>query len=142
MAYSTDNDLLKVQKDILELGVDDWTDQHNEAALIIDRAIYTEWFMPVAKSKGYILEFNPDLLLLPEQLLRLSVYKTLELAYLFLMQDFIDENPKESKWNMFRQLYDNEFKNVLSFGLSYDWDGKGTISQDTSLISKNRVIFR
>lgn len=141
MTYSTDEDLVRVQKDILNLGVTDWIDQHIEAASIIDRTIRDEWFNVASVVRGHTDPFDPDLLL-PEELTRLSVYKTLELAYLYVMQDFIDENQKESKHELFKSAYKEELSIVLAGGISYDWNNDGSFDSDEVSVSSPRVIKR
>jgi hypothetical protein len=143
MAYSTDNDLVKVQKDILNLGVADWAVQHIEAEEIINRAVRSQWFSGVATEYSHTTAFDADKLLLPEQLTRASVYKVLELAYLFVMQDSAEHNPFEKKHKMFQAMYETEMGNVFSSGLTYDWDGSGSEDQSESNVNLSpRMIVR
>jgi|GEM_PF-1027010 hypothetical protein len=155
MAYSSDADLIKAQKDIMSLGVLSWEAQHSEAALIIDRALRVQWYEPLARyprddssglavSGGFTYEqFDPEKLLDLLQLKRLSVYKTLELSYLSVMMDSTENNPFKMKMEMFKELYDIELVAVLQAGITYDWDGSGDEDQvETNIQRAPRVIMR
>ena len=45
--YSTDDDLVKIRPNILDLGVPEWIDQHKEAFSIINRALVARWYKTV-----------------------------------------------------------------------------------------------
>ena len=142
--YSTDDDLLEVRQDILSLGVSDWSTQHAEAKLLIDRDIEINWYRDAALQRGISPDeapFDADLILIPNQLKRLSVYKVLELAYLYLEHQY-ESDPLMSKTNRFKQLYNDEFKAVTTKGLSYDWDASGEIGADESNQRSPRVLRR
>ena len=142
MIYSTDADLEEVQKDIMLHGVDSWDPQHIAASEIINRAIRVQWFKPLAKTMGHTDAFDADLLLEPETFNRLSIYKALELAYLAIMQDMSENNPFDMKRLIFQELYEAELNAVLIAGISYDWDGSGTIEPDESNISRQPRTIR
>jgi len=125
--YSTDADLVKIRPNILSLGVDDWTEQHKKAFAIINRVIELRWYKDAAKE--YSLDwrdtaFSPDLVE-DGYLKDLSVYKTFELAYLFLMKG--TDDPFEKQMKAFRDRYNEELKMVLAMGINYDWDGSGVV---------------
>jgi len=140
MAYSTDDDLIKVRRDILDLGVDSWDDQHDEAELIINRDLVSSWYVDAAKERGVIAYINPDLLD-PEQLIRLSVYKTLELAYLFLDHEY-ESDPFFKSRNTFKELYDEELIKIISIGVRYDWNNDGTFSDFEAVSRSPRLLQR
>ena len=141
MPYSTDADLLKVQKDILDLNVNTWLDQHNESELLINRDIKSKWFDAAAASRGVSASFDPNLIEPIEQLLRLSVFKTLELAYLFLTQDAIDD-PYRIKMKLFSEKYAKELDYFISEGLTYDWDGDGNGDDPRNGYANARLLTR
>ena len=127
MSYSNDSDLAAVQKNIMEQRVENWQLQHDEAKQLIDRDIENKWFKNLANGAN----FNPNLMLNSSaQLLRLSVYKTLELAYLFLAEDFSSDNPHMIKVKEFSRRYESELISVLNAGIDYDWDESGIIDDD------------
>ena len=122
--YSTNDDLIKIRPNILDLGVGNWEEQHVEAFAIINRALISRWYKVVAGEHGvdwWLTEFDPDLVD-SSQLLRLSCYKTLELAYTYLMKDGPDPDGFERNAKNFGKKYGQELKEVLGIGITYDWD--------------------
>lgn len=143
MAYSTDADLLKIRPNILSLGVDAWADQHTEADAILTRSLELWYKQEAAKrcvstdelDTDYTeIEFDADKLLnASTQLKRLSCYKTLELAYLYLMQDgeAVGEGYNAQR-KLFADMYEREWKAVVDAGIDYDWDDDGSIDYTES----------
>ena len=121
MAYSEDSDLIEIRPDILDLGVSGWDAKHNEAQLIIDRAIDRKWYRSIA------LDNNVDYRDVPYdgdnlsdggvQLLRLSCYKTLELIYLFVQKNTEKGDGFERQRKIFKDLYTEEFNDVINSGI-------------------------
>lgn len=130
--YCTDADLVKIRPDILSLGVAAWTDQIAEATSIINRAIEARWYRMACSNAGLDhreYPFNADLLLSADtQLTRLGCYKTLELAFLYLMKDSPEPDAFERECKLFAGLYKNELAEVLGAGLDYDWDETGDLA--------------
>lgn len=129
VAYSTDEDLLEIRSNILSLGVDSWEEQHQKAFGIINRAIINKWYKEAAKDYSLDYrdaEFSPDLV---EEgfLTELSCYKTLELIYLQLMKDSPQQDGFGRNREIFRDLYNEELREILASGISYDWDGDSSI---------------
>ena len=124
VVYSTDDDLIKIRPNILDLGVPEWIDQHKEAFKIINRAIIARWYKSVAAENEVdwtTTEFDADLVDI-SQVLRLACYKTLELAYIYLTQDSPNPGGFERENEAFARRYNSELNEVLAIGLSYDWD--------------------
>lgn len=142
MAYSEDSDLIEIRPDILDLGVSGWDAKHNEAQLIIDRAIDRKWYRSIA------LDNNVDYRDVPYdgdnlsdggvQLLRLSCYKTLELIYLFVQKNTEKGDGFERQRKIFKDLYTEEFNDVINSGIDYDWDRSGEVSIDEQMQTKKR----
>jgi hypothetical protein len=142
--YSTDDDLIKIRPNILQLGVSDWEEQSKEAFSIINRSIVSKWYKEVAME--YDVEwrkevFDPDKVD-ETQLVRLSCYKILELAYLHLMKDTPEPDGFERQMKLFQGLYATEFNNVLASGINYDWDASDTIEWDEKLMPRQRRLKR
>ena len=128
--YATDEDMMKLRPKILSHGVEDWNDQHVEAADIIEREIENKWYRDRAIERGKDPDsstFNPNLLD-GSQVKRAAVYKALELAYLFLMSDTTEPGAFEREMLLFRDLFEDELRRVLVTGLGYDWDASGGIT--------------
>ena len=129
--YCDSDDLAAYRPNIHDLGVPDWTPTIIEGDTIINRAIELLWYRP--QCREYNIDhrstvFNSDLFLDVTQLRRLSVFKALELAYLFLMKDAIEPDAFERQKGTFKGMYQEELKEVLTAGLDYDWDGSGDIA--------------
>lgn len=122
--YSHDNDILEIRANILSLGIDNWTFKHQEAFTIINRSLAKNWYQVVAE--GFTIDWNripfdPDRVLI-DDVKRLSCYKTLELAYLYLMNDAPEPDGFERQRKIFRDLYNEELAITTASGITYDWD--------------------
>lgn len=144
--YCTESDLVKVRPDIMDQGVDDWSDQIEEAGNIIDRAIETYWYRRIAEENDIDWRetvFDRDLLLTAStQLTRLASYKTLEHAYMYLEKNTKEPDAFERQREMFKKLYDDELDAVLDTGLDYDWDESGAIVAGENIIPQVRRLVR
>jgi len=144
-AYCSEDDLVKIRPDIMDLGVSDWSDQIEEAGSIIDRAIDVGWYRAIAEN-NYIdwrtTSFDRELLLnLDTQLKRLGSYKTLELAFLFLKK-YSSEDAFEEERKVFRTMYQDELNEVLTSGFDYDWDEDDEIDVGENVIPQVRRLVR
>ncbi|RLC88909.1 MAG: hypothetical protein DRJ03_01320 [Chloroflexi bacterium] len=138
--YSTDPDLVKIRPNILELGVASWNTQHTEAKAQIDRILESRWYNEVAAEHSINFRSTPfdadkcD----AAQLVRVACYKTLELAYLFLMKDSPEPDGYEREMKLFGKMYKEELNLILSLGVNYDWDDSDTIEDDERLLPRYR----
>lgn len=142
--YSTDDDLVKIRPNILDLGIGDWEEQHMEAFEIINRVLISRWYKIIAGEHGvdwWLTEFDPDLVD-SSQLLRLSCYKTLELIYTYLMKDGPDPDGFERNSKNFGKKYNEELKEVLSIGITYDWDADDEFDTEEKYEPAPRRIYR
>lgn len=144
--YCVDADLVKIRPNILSLGVSAWTDQATEATSIINRAIEARWYKMACSNAGLDhreTPFDADLLLnAATQLKRLACYKTLELAFLYLMKDSPEPDAFEREHNTFAALYKTELGEVLGAGLDYDWDQTGDLAYTEKAIPVMRRLKR
>ena len=132
VAYSTDDDLVKIRPNVLDLGVSEWEDHHKEAFAIINRALIARWYKSVAGENEVdwrSTEFDPDYVD-ATQILRLACYKTLELAYIYLTQDSPNPGGFEREAESFAKRYNSELNEVLAIGLNYDWDLDDTVDTE------------
>ena len=125
MPYSIDSDLQKVQKNIMSLDANGFLDHHIEAELIIDRDIENDWFFEARDNGGHSGDFDSSLILPQSQLKRLSTYKAIELIYMFMAQNSVDD-PFVTKSKMFADRYKSELLSVIANGIAYDWSGDGS----------------
>lgn len=144
MAYSTDADLIKIRPNIMALGVDDWSDMHNRAKTQIDQVLIARWYKTAASEHSLDYrdtEFDSDLV---EDgiLLDLSCYKTLELAYMYLMKDSPEPDGFERQMKLFRTLYNQELERLLAIGIGYDWAGDGAVTDTDKYLRVPRRLTR
>jgi hypothetical protein len=141
--YCTDADLEKIRPNILQLGISTWDTQIEEAGLIIDRALDANWYRAHAADSGLdprITPFDREKLSKTE-LVRLGSYKTLELAYMFLMKDHVDD-AFEKQRKLFQSQYREELDAVLAAGLEYDFSADSTLTYDEKQMRKIRRLER
>lgn len=126
MSYSTDEDLTKIRPKIMDYGIVAWDNQRTDAETAIDRLLDRQWYRPEATHLGVNWREYPfDAALMLNaviQLKTLSSYKTLELAYLYLMKDAPEPDAFERQHELFKKLFATELREVLATGIDYDWD--------------------
>lgn len=146
MNYSTDTDLVALRPDILSLGVEKWTPQHDESKRVIDRVLEFKWYRNAAEDNGVNWRdapFNPDNIDNPaEQLKRLSSYKALELCYEYLMQAAPEPTAFSALRDLFAKKYKEELSDVLGAGIDYDWTESGAISAEETAVPTIRRLKR
>lgn len=143
-AYSNDNDLVKIRPNILDLGVSDWGFQHKEAFSIINRILTGKWYIQAATDQGVdwrAVDFDPDKIE-AGMLVRASCYKTLEMAYLYLMKDAPEPDGFEREMKLFTQLFNTEMNQLLGLGINYDWDESGDIDESEKYQRSTRRLVR
>lgn len=142
--YSTDDDLVKIRPNILDLGVAEWEEQHLEAFSIINRALISRWYKSSSAEHGidwWLTEFDPDGIQV-SQLVRLSCYKTLELAYTYLTKDTPEADGFDRHRKLFAEKYAQEFNEVLAIGISYDWDADDDIDDEEVYFTSPRRLYK
>lgn len=144
MTYCTDKDLVKYRPNILDLGVESWATQREEAHSIINRLVNKRWYMTAAPIMGYdptLHVFNPEQV---EEgaLTRLEAFKTLELAYMYLKKDASEEDAFERLEKSFRMRFNEELEMILAIGINYDFADDDTIDDDEMYIRAPRRLMR
>lgn len=136
MAMSTDADLIEYQPDILNYGIDEFTDYHTKAREDILRRLRNVWW---DRAKSYnstagtsYLEMDADRLT-ESQFTRCAVYRVLSeyaLPQLTKWNATGDEDKFQVMMNHYAKKYDEEFNAILLDGVDYDYDGDGTVQDD------------
>jgi len=143
--YCSEDDLVKIRPDIMNLGVADWTDQIVEAGIIIDRSLDTDWYRSIAENNDLDWRTSPfdrDLLLsISTQLKRLGCYKTLELAFLFLTKPMVEDVFEQGR-KVFHKMYMDELNQALISGFDYDWDEDASIAAGEKTLPQVRRLVR
>jgi Zn/Cd-binding protein ZinT len=137
MAMSTDDDLLKYQPEILNYGIDEFTEEHAKARADILRKLRSEWWN---KAKTYnafpgnskYAEMD-ETKLTESQFNRVAVFRVLSEYVLPQLTKWNNEN-EEDKFQVmmkhYEKRYKTEFAEILLDGVEYDFDGDGTVQDD------------
>ena len=137
MAMSTDADLIEYQPDILNYGIDEFTDYHDKARDDILRRLRTEWWV---RGKNFKVELGSvrttfalemdDTKLDETQFTKCAVYLVLceyALPQLTKWNATGDEDKFQVMMTHYRKKYDAEFNQILQDGVRYDYDQDGTV---------------
>lgn len=137
MAMSTDDDLLKYQPEILNYGIDEFTDEHAKAREDVLRKLRSEWWN---KAKTYnafpgnskYAEMD-ETKLTESQFARVAVFRVLSeyaLPQLTKWNADGDEDKFQVMMEHYAKRYKTEFAEILLDGVEYDFDADGTIQDD------------
>lgn len=144
MAYCTDADLEEYRSDIMDLGIDSWETQREEASRIITRVITARWYNKVAPSLGVdplMTPFDPDKVQ-GDDLKRLACYKTFELAYALITKNSQEADGFDRLRQTYKVEYGEELDSILGIGLTYDWDGNDEVDIQEIRIQAPRRLSR
>ena len=137
MAMSTDADLLDYQPEILNYGIDEFTDYHAKARDDILRRLRTEWWV---RGKNYKVELGSvrTTLALEMDVSKLTESQFTKCAVFLVLCEYA--LPQLTKWNAdgdedkfqvmmshYRERYESEFNKILEDGVEYDHDNDGTV---------------
>lgn len=132
--FCTEEDLVAERANIMNFGVSSWDDKIVAAAAIVTRDLDLYWYRGATDNHRIDwreFPFDIDLLWSSPEVKRLAVYKSLELIYRFLRKDSPpDQDAFEPQMKLYGKLYSDELKSVCAFGLDYDWDASGAISEE------------
>jgi len=145
MAMSNDDDLLKYQPDILNYGIDEFTEEHAKAREDILRRVRLEWW---GRAKQYYsfegnsfhAQMEPERLT-ESQFNRCAVFRVLSeyaLPQLTKWNPSGDEDKFQVMMKHYHQRYNEEFEAILMDGIQYDFDEDGVV-QDDERVSLNTL---
>jgi len=131
--YSTDNDLLEYEPDILDLGIPEFKDLHQKSYEDINRLIEIEWW-PRASFRNYDItrasyQSMEESKLVDSQWKRSAVYHVLY-AYIYpRLSTFSPEGDVyREKMEYYKAKFQEEFNLCLRQGVKYDYNADSTIS--------------
>jgi hypothetical protein len=137
MAMSTDDNLIEYQPDILDYGIDEFTDYHDKARDDILRRLRTEWWV---RGKNFKVETGSVRTTLTMEMddTKLDETQFTKCAVYLVLCEYV--LPQLTKWNAtgdedkfqvmmmhYRKKYDAEFNQILQDGVRYDYDADGTV---------------
>jgi len=124
MAFSEDKDLQNLVPDILQLGIDTFSEEHDKATNDIIRNLRIEWW----DKKGLDGELNSTLLT-NTQFTRCSAYLVLWRYALPQLTNWVDGDRFQNMITFYKSRYGEEFDSILRDGIEYDTDNDGTVSE-------------
>jgi uncharacterized Rmd1/YagE family protein len=149
MAMSTDEDLIRYQPDILNYGIDEFTDEHAKAQDDILRRLRDEWW---SRAKNYkntttlrtlpFLEMDASKLT-ESQFNRCAVYRVLSayaLPQLTKWNASGDEDKFQVMMKFYAEKYNEEFSAILLDGVEYDFDGDGLEDSEKQPFHTRRLV--
>jgi len=125
MAYSEDKNLQDIVPDILQLGIDTFTDEHDRAEADIQRELRIQWW----DKKGIKGEMNTALLT-SSQFARLSTYLVLWKYALPQLTNWVSDDRFLKMIDFYKARYGEEFESLLRDGIEYDANDDDTISNN------------
>ncbi len=144
LLYHDEDDLIEVQPDIYNFGVDDYEPQMLESEEIVNRALDSRWYRGVARNYGVDFRETPfePAKVTTSQVRRLATYKSLDLIYMSLAKIKPEADGFERLSDRFNKRYREELSDVLNAGIDYDWDASDDISSDERAQPKVRRLVR
>jgi hypothetical protein len=124
MAFSEDKNLQDLVPDILQLGIDTFTDEHDRAESDILRHLRIDWW----ERKGISGDLNRDYLT-DSQFTRLSAYLVLWKYALPQLTNWVDGDRFQNMIDFYKARYGEELEQILRDGIEYDADDDDTIEQ-------------
>lgn len=124
MAFSEDKNLQDLVPDILQLGIDTFTDEHDRAEADILRHLRIDWW----ERKGISGDLNRNYLT-NSQFTRLSAYLVLWKYALPQLTNWVDGDRFQNMIEFYKARYGEELEQILRDGIEYDADNDDIIEQ-------------
>lgn len=125
MAFSEDKDLQDLVPDILQLGIDTFSDEHDRAQNDIIRELRIGWW----DKKGLSGELNSDYLT-DSQFTRCASYLVLWKYALPQLTNWVDGDRFQSMITFYKSRYGEELDSILRDGIEYDADNDSVVTED------------
>ena len=125
MAFSEDKDLQDLVPDILQLGIDTFSDEHDRAQSDIVRELRVGWW----DKKGLSGELNSDYLT-DSQFTRCASYLVLWKYALPQLTNWVDGDRFQSMITFYKSRYGEELDSILRDGIEYDADNDSVVTED------------
>ena len=138
MALFTEADIVELVPDILEYGIQDFSDDIARTEEDIYRLLRIQWWVPIAKNTGEMETSKLD----PTELKRSCVYHCLAYFIFPKLSKFeVDGDRFTSMMDYYKARFDEEF-NLAIRELHYDFDGSGTYEDSEIVHNESRRLVR
>tara|TARA_R110001632_G_scaffold74730_1_gene170675 strand:+ start:348 stop:767 length:420 start_codon:yes stop_codon:yes gene_type:complete len=136
MAFSNDGDLMEIIPDILNLGIESFSEEHAKAQADIERKIRAEWW----DKRGYSGELKPAYLT-DSQWTQASCYLVLWKYALPKLTNWVDNDRFMGMIDFYKSRYGEEVEAVFQDGVEYDADGDGDLTDgEKTPINHGRLV--
>tara|TARA_B100001057_G_scaffold382313_1_gene388335 strand:+ start:17 stop:433 length:417 start_codon:yes stop_codon:yes gene_type:complete len=122
-AYANDEDLVAIIPDIFDHGVENFSAELTRSTDDVKRRIKSDWWMLDNDPNSYDATKLKAL-----EHKRTTIYHALAYYILPRLSNFTETDSFQKQMTFYRDRYEEEFKAVLSAGISYDDDGDGSYS--------------
>lgn len=123
MAYSEDKNLQDIVPDILQLGIDTFSDEHDRATSDIQRELRIQWW-----DRKNIKGEMDTTKLTDSQFARLSTYLVLWKYALPQLTNWVSDDRFLKMIEFYKARYGEEFEALLRDGIEYDANDDNTVS--------------
>lgn len=138
MALFTEADIVELVPDILEYGIQDFSDDIARTEEDIYRLLRIQWWQPIANPGGEMDTSKLD----PTELKRSCVYHCLAYFIFPKLSKFeVDGDRFTSMMDYYKARFDEEF-NLAIRELHYDWDSSGTWTESEIVHNESRRLVR
>ena len=138
MALFTEADIVELVPDILEYGIQDFSDDIARTEEDIYRLLRIQWWVPIAKHTGEMETSKLD----PTELKRSCVYHCLAYFIFPKLSKFeVDGDRFTSMMDYYKARFDEEFGLAIR-ELHYDSDGSGTFTDSEVVHNESRRLVR
>lgn len=138
MALFTEADIVELVPDILEYGIQDFSDDIARTEEDIYRLLRIQWWQPIANPGGDMDTSKLD----PTELKRSCVYHCLAYFIFPKLSKFeVDGDRFTSMMDYYKARFDEEF-NLAIRELHYDWDSSGTFTDSEIVHNESRRLVR
>jgi hypothetical protein len=138
MALFTEADIVELVPDILEFGIQDFSDDIARTEEDIYRLLRIQWWEPVARRGGDMDTTKLD----PTELKRSCVYHCLAYFIFPKLSKFeVDGDRFKEMMDYYKARFDEEF-NLAIRELHYDWDSSGTYEDSEIVHNESRRLVR
>ena len=135
MAFSTDSNLTELIPDILDFGIDAFTDEHARAQADIEREIRNRWWHRKGIKGEMVASYLTE-----SQWTRAAAYLVLWKYALPQLTNWVDDDRFLQMIDFYKARYGEELDAVFQDGVEYDADNDGSVTdKEKESIPLNRL---
>ncbi len=137
MGYSTDKNLQDLVRDILQLGIDTFSLEHDRATEDIRRNLRADWW----SKKGLVGEMDTAKLT-SSQFRQCNAYLVLWKYALPQLTNWVQDDRFLKMIDFYKARYAEEYSDILRDGVEYDVDGDSVIKDKEKVPVHSGRLYR